>query len=67
VISTKKGVPWELEHVEEFSTRSEAMIQENKIKSRGIRRYLESIGDNLARGAGGAKVGGSNPLAPTLL
>jgi putative endonuclease len=43
VISTKKGVPWELEHVEKYSTRSEAMIQENKIKNRGIRRYLKSL------------------------
>jgi putative endonuclease len=42
--STRKGAPWELIHTEEFPTRAEAMRQENKIKSRGIARYLSSLG-----------------------
>jgi len=41
--STRAGVPWELVHTESFLTRSEAMQQEQKIKARGIGRYLSSI------------------------
>jgi putative endonuclease len=32
-LSTKKGVPWRLIHNEEFTTRTEAMKRERKIKS----------------------------------
>ena len=42
--STRAGVPWKLIHVESFSTRSEAVFHERKIKARGIRRYLADIG-----------------------
>jgi putative endonuclease len=38
--STRAGTPWELIHTEAFTTRSEAMIHERKIKARGIGRYL---------------------------
>ena len=38
--STRAGIPWELIHTESFATRSEAMLQEQKIKARGIGRYL---------------------------
>jgi putative endonuclease len=41
--STRAGIPWELIHRESFATRSEARIQEQKIKSRGIGRYLTDI------------------------
>lgn len=41
--STRPGVPWELIHVEEHATRSEAMLHERKIKSRGIGRYLSDL------------------------
>ena len=42
--SIRHGIPWELIHVEEFQTRAEAVRQENKIKARGIGRYLQSLG-----------------------
>ncbi len=42
--STRKGVPWEIVHIEEFPTRAEAVRQENKIKARGMARYLISLG-----------------------
>ena len=41
--STRNGVPWKLIRIEEFKTRAEAVRKEKKIKSRGIRRYLEDI------------------------
>jgi len=34
--SIRHGIPWELVHQESFSTRAEAVQQENKIKARGI-------------------------------
>ena len=41
--STRAGVPWVLVHTESFTTRSEAVLRERKIKARGIRRYLADI------------------------
>ena len=41
--STPTGIPWELIHSESFITRSEAMLHERKIKTRGISRYLSDI------------------------
>ena len=41
--STRAGMPWELIHTECFTTRSEAMLQERKIKARGIGRYLSDL------------------------
>lgn len=41
--STATGLPWELVHVEEFLTRSEAMLREKRIKARGIGRYLSDL------------------------
>ena len=43
-LSTKNGKPWDLIYTIEFSTRSEAMLLEQKIKKRGAKRYLEDIG-----------------------
>ena len=40
VKSTKTGVPWEVIHTIPCDNRSESMILESKIKSRGISRYL---------------------------
>ncbi|MDP1677172.1 MAG: GIY-YIG nuclease family protein [Bacteroidota bacterium] len=40
---TKNGVPWELKYTFECKTRSEAMILENKIKKRGVKRFLQDI------------------------
>ena len=42
--STHAGAPWRLIHTESFETRSDAMLRERKIKSRGIGRYLSDIG-----------------------
>jgi len=42
-LSTKSGKPWELIYQIPFSTRSEAMHIELKIKKRGAKRYLEDI------------------------
>ena len=41
--STRTGMPWKLVHIEGFKTRSNAMMQERKIKGRGIGRYLADI------------------------
>ncbi|MGB9773176.1 MAG: GIY-YIG nuclease family protein [Bacteroidota bacterium] len=41
--STRSGIPWVLVQVEEFPTRSEARNKENRIRSRGISRYLKQI------------------------
>jgi putative endonuclease len=43
-LSTKSGKPWELIYQIQFSTRSEAMLLEQKIKKRGAKRYFEDIG-----------------------
>ena len=37
---TSKGVPWQLIWSESYRTRSEAVQMENKIKKRGIQRFL---------------------------
>ena len=42
-ISTRAGIPWKSIHTERFTTRSEAMLQERKIKSRGTARYLSDL------------------------
>jgi putative endonuclease len=42
-LSTKSGKPWDLIYTIEFSTRSEAIHSEQKIKKRGAKRYLEDI------------------------
>jgi putative endonuclease len=41
--STRAGTPWELIYTECFETRSKAMQQEKRIKSRGVGRYLADI------------------------
>ena len=43
-LSTKSGKPWELIYQIQLSTRSEAMLLEQKIKKRGAKRYLQDIG-----------------------
>ena len=43
-LSTKSAKPWNLTYQVKFSTRSEAMLLEQKIKKRGAKRYLEDIG-----------------------
>ncbi len=43
VKSTKAGTPWVVVKTFEVNTRSEAMILERKIKSRGAKRFLEDI------------------------
>lgn len=43
-LSTKSGKPWELIYQIQFSTRSEAMLLEQKIKKRGAKRHLEDLG-----------------------
>ena len=40
---TKAGIPWELRWKLECKTRSEAIILENKIKKRGIKRFLDDL------------------------
>ena len=40
---TRTRGPWELVHVEVFSTRAEAMKREREIKSRKSRRYIETL------------------------
>jgi len=41
--STRAGIPWELIHTQYFTTRSEAVQHERKIKARGIGRYLSDL------------------------
>ncbi|AUS04534.1 GIY-YIG nuclease family protein [Tamlana carrageenivorans] len=38
---TSKGVPWVLIKTYSFSSRTDAILIETKIKKRGIKRYLE--------------------------
>ena len=40
VKSTKTGIPWKVIHTIACNNRSESMILESRIKSRGISRYL---------------------------
>ena len=40
---TKKVIPWNLIHYSEYESHSEAVQMENKIKKRGISRYLDDI------------------------
>ena len=44
--STKSGIPWELVWESRSTTRSEAVLLENKIKKRSAKRFLE---DNRAK------------------
>ena len=41
--STRAGTPWKLIHTESFTTRSDAVQHERKIKARGIGRYLSDL------------------------
>jgi len=41
--STKRYVPWELIHYEEFETRAEAMKREKELKSHRGRNYIREI------------------------
>jgi putative endonuclease len=41
---TSGGIPWRLVHRESFFSRSEAIIDERRIKKRGIKRYLQDRG-----------------------
>ena len=47
--STRAGIPWKVIHIESFTTRSEAVLREQKIKARGIGRYLTDI-EHIASG-----------------
>ena len=40
---TKRGVPWNLKCSFKCNTRSEAIILENKIKKRGVKRFLQDM------------------------
>ena len=48
-IYTKKGIPWELIKYFDCISRSEAVQLENKIKKRGISRYLQDINRGVAQ------------------
>ncbi len=45
--STKSRKPWRIIHFIETKTRSEAMALENRIKRRGIKRFLHDVNANL--------------------
>ncbi|MDQ3843273.1 MAG: hypothetical protein M3342_04575 [Bacteroidota bacterium] len=49
---TAKGVPWKLIHTFDCQDRTEAVNLENKIKKRGIKRYLDDY--NTDSSGGGA-------------
>ncbi|MGB4292666.1 MAG: GIY-YIG nuclease family protein, partial [Bacteroidales bacterium] len=40
---TRRGRPWELVYVEEFSSRTEAIKRESQIKRMKSRKYIESL------------------------
>ncbi|MEN8193301.1 MAG: GIY-YIG nuclease family protein [Bacteroidota bacterium] len=46
---SSKGIPWELVYSETFSSKSDAIKRENKIKKMKSRMYIE----NLIKGSGG--------------
>ncbi|MBI4931952.1 MAG: GIY-YIG nuclease family protein [Bacteroidetes bacterium] len=48
-VYTKKGLPWELMQHFDCMTKSEAVQLENKIKKRGMKRYLEDINRGVAQ------------------
>ena len=41
--STKFGLPWDLIYSKEFSSKSEAIRLEIKIKKRGAKRFLDDL------------------------
>ncbi len=41
--STKKANDWVLAYVEEFDTRSEAVLRESEIKKKKSRKYIEKL------------------------
>ncbi|MCU0369650.1 MAG: GIY-YIG nuclease family protein [Cyclobacteriaceae bacterium] len=49
--SIKSCIPWSLVWKSDLATRSEAMMLEKKIKSRGAQRFLSDIGITVSRGA----------------
>jgi putative endonuclease len=59
--SIKHGIPWTIIWIKETSSKSEAIILENRIKKRGAKRFLEEV----SRGAWGAKIVSSNLATPT--
>ena len=42
-ISTRRGKPWDMVYIEEFSCKTEAIKRENKIKRMKSRKYIESL------------------------
>ena len=43
VMSTRPYLPWELKHMEVFSSRAEASARERRIKSMKSRLYIEQL------------------------
>ncbi|MFD2514550.1 GIY-YIG nuclease family protein [Pontibacter locisalis] len=41
--STKSGAPWQLKHLDTFTTRIEAVKRENEIKKKKSRKYIEYL------------------------
>jgi putative endonuclease len=41
--STKAGKPWVIKWFKEFETRSEAIKEENRLKKKKSRKYLEYL------------------------
>ena len=49
---TSRGIPWQLVHVEEYETKTEARKRENVLKSGIGRKWLDQQYPEYRRGAG---------------
>ncbi len=41
--STRAGIPWKIVFVEEYKTKHEAIIRENKIKSMKSKKFIKEL------------------------
>ena len=40
---TKRGIPWNVVHIEEYEEKSDALKREREIKNRKSRSYIDSL------------------------
>ena len=41
--STKSGIPWKIVYVENYQTKHDAIIRENKLKSMKSKKYIKEL------------------------
>ena len=40
---SKSGIPWKVVYIENYNTKSEALIREREIKARKSKKYIENL------------------------